>query len=293
MVTLRPGGRIESDRAEEHHWTIRHHAGQPYLVVGSADRTLWTLGQDGPNWCNHAAGVFLCPAPAEGFLLRHDPHELGIYADVACRNEYRLPERFETDDVIVDIGAHVGVFATECLKRGAGRVVCIEPNPENVPRLAHNLRPFGERATIWPCAAWIGERPTVVRLTTRPGAEHTGGGTVVDVADGVPVIGWPLDDILKSIAAPIRLVKLDCEGAEFPLLENSQEIWRASQIIGEWHLRWLWERYSLAWLVERFERAGYLVETNQTLPGELGHWWARRDDDSSVLANDRDPSPSD
>jgi hypothetical protein len=50
----------------------------------------------------------------------------------------RLPERFSPDDIIIDIGAHIGAFAYACLQRGAGRVIAFEPEPENyaLPRLS-------------------------------------------------------------------------------------------------------------------------------------------------------------
>jgi FkbM family methyltransferase len=43
-------------------------------------------------------------------------------------------------DVVLDCGAHVGLFTRQALRRGAGLVVAIEPSPRNLECLKRNLR---------------------------------------------------------------------------------------------------------------------------------------------------------
>lgn len=49
--------------------------------------------------------------PELHLALRPDTWDTEIVRSVWLRNEYRLPPKFAKDDVIVDIGAHVGAFA--------------------------------------------------------------------------------------------------------------------------------------------------------------------------------------
>jgi hypothetical protein len=63
-----------------------------------------------------------------GHLLAEQ--EQKIYGDPPCR----------AGDVVIDCGAHVGVYAREVLRAGAALVVAVEPAPENLECLRRNLR---------------------------------------------------------------------------------------------------------------------------------------------------------
>lgn len=49
---------------------------------------------------------------------------------VVPQSEYRLPPNLEPEDVIVDVGGHIGVFNYACLTRGAGKWITCKPEPE-------------------------------------------------------------------------------------------------------------------------------------------------------------------
>jgi predicted RNA methylase len=80
---------------------------------------------------------------AEPFHTRPGTLDPNICTEVLAENEYRLPERFGAEDLVIDIGAHIGSFATACLLRGAGRVVAFEPLPANHAVATVNLARFG------------------------------------------------------------------------------------------------------------------------------------------------------
>jgi hypothetical protein len=42
-----------------------------------------------------------------------------IFDSVVAHNEYRLPERFEPPDVVVDVGGHIGTFAYAVARRAS------------------------------------------------------------------------------------------------------------------------------------------------------------------------------
>ena len=159
-----------------------------------------------------------------------------MWADVVIRNEYRLPDKFDAEDIIVDIGSHVGSFAKACLDRGAGLVICFEPDGQNFEDLSYNMKAYTERTVLIRAAAWASG--DVLPFARPLGAEHTGGGSVVSGGDN-PTLVRAVDAVAMLDAVigvkEIRLLKLDCEGAEWELLAKPDLYDRADAIAMEWH----------------------------------------------------------
>jgi FkbM family methyltransferase len=207
-------------------------------------------------------------------------------------SEYPLPDQFSPDDVIFDVGAHIGAFANACLTRKAGRVFSFEADRANYGLCVHNLAHYGDRARVYHLAVWRSDAAaTTLQFsgygTTPTGAINTGGGNVVwDGVSETPasarkVKTVDLDSLLRS-AGKVRLLKLDCESSEFPILLTSQELERVQEIVGEYHeiggpynaasippaaqvgAR---EVYDSAVLVACLARAGFSVTTDRAMPG--------------------------
>src|SRR5437870_3594985 len=100
--------------------------------------------------CRRARAAWHLP---RWWRLRPGTLDRRIFLSVVAEDEYRLP-RFSPADTVLDLGAHTGSFALAALRRGAGLVVCCEPDPANFLLLRHNLAPFGARVRLLPCAAW-------------------------------------------------------------------------------------------------------------------------------------------
>ncbi len=161
-----------------------------------------------------------------------------LFRDVVVGNEYRL-RSFAANDLILDVGAHTGSFALAALRRGAGRVVCCEPCPDNFAVLRHNLAPFGGRAVLLNCAVWRSDRPEGrLHLHNPVDPRNTGAVQARPDGDGPAADAVPLDDLLAEIAAGrrVRLMKLDCEGAEWPILFTSSRLACVDEVCGEYHL---------------------------------------------------------
>ena len=45
------------------------------------------------------------------------------------------------NDLVLDIGAHIGTFGDDAPRRGAPKVIMVEPDPVNVECIWRNLRP--------------------------------------------------------------------------------------------------------------------------------------------------------
>jgi FkbM family methyltransferase len=162
-----------------------------------------------------------------------------IVQAVIAHNRYRLPERFQKEDVILDIGAHVGSFSYACLLRGAGRVHAFEPDEENFQICAENLKEFAERVILHNTAVWRSDVMDTPLLYTGPSESlerlNYGGGNVV-FGDGrqIPVKSEPLDWVLSNIRT-VRLMKLDCEASEWPILFSCRLLECVDAIVGEYH----------------------------------------------------------
>ncbi len=75
---------------------------------------------------------------------------------IAERTTYD-PLRIQGSDVVLDLGAHIGVVARQLLERGAARLIAVEPYGPNVEMLRLNLSRWAQdRCTIVP-AAVVGE----------------------------------------------------------------------------------------------------------------------------------------
>jgi FkbM family methyltransferase len=126
-------------------------------------------------------------------------------------------------DVVLDCGAHIGVFTRTALKRGASMVVAIEPAPENLECLRRN---FAEeiksgRVVVYPKGVWDKDD----FLPMHVNRNSAGDSFVLELDPGQPVIKLPLTTI-DQIASELRLsrvdfIKMDIKGAEVPALQGA------------------------------------------------------------------------
>lgn len=159
--------------------------------------------------------------------------------------------------VVVDVGAHIGGFRQAVRKVTARSVhyYGFEANAKNYPFLLRNVGRFAFHAAIDQARATdqYAFYDSILPNGTATGASKlrvNGSRWVIDdhtvepqPADQIPVLdmGTVLDEIVRD---DIDILKLDCEGAEFRILEGPS-VWldRVSVIVGEYHDRDRWERF--------------------------------------------------
>lgn len=177
------------------------------------------------------------------FRTRPGTCDANVYYDVVERNEYRLPPFFTPADSIIDIGCHIGSFSYAAWLRGSQNIIAFEPFPENYELAKENLAKQIERGdiTLRQCAVWRSDTPQQTLFHTgsvRDGEElNTGAGSVY-TDSGVEVQTYPLDKLLhklKSTGKRVHLLKLDCEGSEFPILYSSRYLDVVDRIVLEYH----------------------------------------------------------
>jgi FkbM family methyltransferase len=197
-----------------------------------------------------------------------------IWDEVTVHNVYGLPRKLSSGSVLIDVGAHIGSFTHFALQRGADHVWAFEVDPDNLAKCAENLEIWGNKVTLRAQAVWssggrAGFIPSPRDITTT-GRVIAGGEVVETVA---------LDDILEEASAgnrPVYMLKLDCEGSEWPILFASKRLALCENIVGEYHCcEWEGKRRGPDDLCRVLEGHGFAV---CTLPSSehLGLFWATR-----------------
>lgn len=174
-----------------------------------------------------------------------------IFNDVVGRNEYQLPDRFLPSDVVIDVGAHIGSFAFAAVQRGCRLVCCFEPDRDNCRCAETHLRSYVEagqvrlsQQAVWRSDAnddelrFDGYQPFPASFLGMEGIINTGNGSVLwGTGDAVGKVA--LDDVIDEITdggtSRVRLLKIDCEGAEWPILLTSRRLHLIDEIVGEFH----------------------------------------------------------
>lgn len=136
------------------------------------------------------------------------------------RETHLLGELLDPGDTFIDVGAHIGWFATAAARRVGelGQVVACEPYPSNATMLRKNLS-LNDCKNVRVVEAAIGSQPGTITLARGDG--DSGGVTALDWAwDGrVEVPMRTLDEITADLGA-VTLIKVDVEGWEAHVLRG-------------------------------------------------------------------------
>lgn len=209
-------------------------------------------------------------ADSLGRLSRHDGHGVwireGIFGrfDMNVVNEVIAVDGYFTKlrpsigegEVVVDIGAHIGTFATMWHRKNPGSTIaCVEVCPENLVALSANVSRI---ATVIQAACTYDPGELALLNSIKEDGTATGG-SVVAAKSVVEECGiqhgeyWKdyrrvakvtLEDIMKMLNVDrIDVLKLDCEGSEFSILGNTPSLHRIRFICGEYHGRARWDEF--------------------------------------------------
>jgi FkbM family methyltransferase len=140
--------------------------------------------------------------------------------DEVFLNRFYTPRGFEIneEDIVVDIGAHIGVFsifASELAKKG--KVYSVEPMPGNIEMLKNNMS-INKIENIVPINMAVsnkrGKRKIILGKSTGMHSFYLGKSSKT-----LEVQTICLQDIVEEYKIPrIDFLKVDCEGAEYEIL---------------------------------------------------------------------------
>jgi FkbM family methyltransferase len=249
-------------------------------------RTAWALVRTLDNWpAYYAASAGLTGRPLATYRLRNGlrfrarPRTLdtAVLKDIFVRRVYARPGfAIQSGEVVIDIGAHIGLFAGYAATSAAGvRVLAFEPCPENFSLLTANLALNGlsnVHAVASAVAASAGSRD--LHRSSNP-AGHS-----LHVAEaGQPSLQVPsvtLEGVMKAHELEhVDLLKIDCEGAEFEILSSSvpEPLARVRRIVMEAHT--LDARRTPGWIVGVLKEQGYTVASTAGRGGTSLIWATR------------------
>jgi FkbM family methyltransferase len=135
----------------------------------------------------------------------------------ATSGEYEKHYQIQPDDIVIDVGAHVGFFSEYACNKGA-YVIAFEPHPDNFRELNKRLLRHRALAINKGCFAWNGAK-VLHECPTNSGAhsffKH---GQCSDVNYEVGVVY--LGDWLDMLKIKPNFIKIDTEGSEAEILQT-------------------------------------------------------------------------
>jgi FkbM family methyltransferase len=147
---------------------------------------------------------------------------------------------FRPGDVVIDIGAHVGLVSLYLAKRHPDvRIHAFEPHPLNYENCVDNLR-LNDVSNVQPYRRAVtadGRALVLSGLSTNTGGASAAFEMTGSIASG-PVESMTLDDIFDEMLAPgqrCRLLKIDCEGLEYEILPHARALDRVDYLVAEFH----------------------------------------------------------
>jgi len=128
--------------------------------------------------------------------------------------------RLKTDDVFVDIGANVGYFSL-LASQICSKVISFEPNPTCLAQLNRNIE-INKRQNIDVRPVGLADKRGIAEFHVA-NASNIGGGSLREGSG--EKFSVQLDTLDSQLSAqPIRLIKIDIEGAEVLALKGASAI---------------------------------------------------------------------
>ncbi len=198
--------------------------------------------------------------------LRTKSTDLQAFANVWILKEYEI-EGFEIreNDLIIDIGGHVGLFALyaslRCLK---GKIISIEPHPKNFSLLKENMNNNNFLKTRLVNKAITNSNEGIkLFIDSLDDSAHSIYGMG---KESIQIKSITLSNIMsENNFSKCDFLKIDCEGAEFEIMQSlsDEEVLKIEKICLEYHLKGN-SLSSLDKLRNRLERIGYYVNIKST-----------------------------
>ncbi len=183
-------------------------------------------------WTRLAPTYILIP---DGQRLYLDNYTSGVSAELLLNGGYYergTTELFRTltgeGANVVDVGAHIGYYTLLAAKGVGekGKVYAFEPAPDNCKMLIKNVT-ANRLTNVIIIDKAVSDRCQIDELVLSEG--DSGGNTLNKPAGykkGISVETTTLDEYFKGKETPIRLVKIDVEGAEYAVLKGMANIIR-------------------------------------------------------------------
>jgi FkbM family methyltransferase len=162
-----------------------------------------------------------------------------VLSEIEGRDQfYKLSESITAGSLVLDIGAHVGIFSLPlAVTNPLVDFVCVEPNKQNYNNLFKNVQRYKLKNVVL-VNAGIWDKST--RLLSIMDKSNSGGSRTFEIPNGPNTVqSFTIPDIRELFCGgkdrPVWLLKMDCEGAEFKAIRTEDDLNGVERFIGELH----------------------------------------------------------
>lgn len=185
-------------------------------------------------------------------------------------------------DIVLDCGAHVGVYTREALSEGARLVVAIEPAPDNLECLRRNFAAeiAARRVIVYGKGVWDKDDYLTLEVYPENSARDSFEVRWKEAHPGVKVPLTTIDKLVSELQLErVDFIKMDIEGAERRALQGARGTlakYRPRLAIAAYHLpddpETIPRMVRNAWPGYRVE-CGPCVEVNRTILPDVMYFW--------------------
>lgn len=199
------------------------------------------------------------------FINRADPSFVYEFTQICLEDCYQLSllgKELSTAKTIVDVGANQGLFVLAARQSFPTAIIhCYEPNSQLGEYLTHNATalnavPFFEAVT---------RVDTKVDLNLGETDLHS---TTVSSESGT-ITGTAFKTLVSRAGGKIDLLKMDCEGAEWDLLDDIETWAGIRSLTMEYHL-WARPGMTVKQLEDKLGKLGFRIVTHKALANTYG-----------------------
>lgn len=197
-----------------------------------------------------------------------DSTDESVIEEVLVDQDYKICKRIikEASEAIIDIGAHIGTFEffVRSLNHSAP-IFAYEPASDNFEVLETNIRENKlQKISIFQNAVAGATEDVYLNLSNNNHNNSLCEPYAKDARQSKIIAGISLDDVLKvNNIEKCALLKIDCEGAEYDIFENTSAATfeKIDAIFMEYH-----EHFGRSHreLVKIFENNGFTIRSIQT-----------------------------
>jgi len=156
-----------------------------------------------------------------------------IIKEILKENVYRINESNVKDKIVLDIGANIGIFSV-WVSQWAKKVFSFEPEKENYRYLLKNIK-LNYCQNIIPVNKAVLDRNGVAVLKGEYGGAFIEGIFNKNTEKEQAVETITLDKIFNEYQIENCILKIDCEGSEYKIIEKANQLDKVEYLTMEYH----------------------------------------------------------
>jgi FkbM family methyltransferase len=156
-----------------------------------------------------------------GYTIKSPAEGTGSFFEIFYDQVYNCELNPNKDDVVIDVGAYVGMWTVRsAIDVGSkGKVIAIEPSKYNNKWLSDNVK-YLDNVTCYKGLASNKDGFETLWMNKASSCNST----ILKQGNPVKTQCKKLDTIAKELNIKINFIKIDAEGAELKVLEGAEEI---------------------------------------------------------------------